>query len=221
MRPAFARRGARGFTLLEMMLTLTIFLLLAGAVYGILTGVLEGSNTLLDNQSHRDEIAALNSYLNDQICTLPAQGTLFSYLRGQGEGLNQSGIIFGTANGATALDGTLQPNGLYTLRVTTFLTSGQPGEPQDARAYLQTAVTGNDPSLSWRTLMKDIKTLDWKFQDANGSDWVEQWVTNGNPNLVEFSLQGAGDLTPVTMDFWIPAIQTITLRVQAAPKTGP
>jgi prepilin-type N-terminal cleavage/methylation domain-containing protein len=215
------RRKKSGFTLLEMMITLAVFIMLAAAVFGLMSGVLESTSTLEDNQNRNDQVSALNAFLKNKLMQLPARSTLFSYMRGTGDGLNQNGIIFGNANQATVIDAKVQPNGYYTLRITTFATSADPSQPQDARQVLQTAVTADDPTLSWATLMTDLKTLDWKFQDLNVTNWVELWNNGSNPNLIEFTFQPAGDLQPTTMDFWLPQITAVTTTIQAAPKTTP
>ncbi len=92
---ASAGRRAGGFTLLEMVITLGIFILLATAVFGLMTGVLESTSTLQDNQNHHDQIVALNAYLKNKLTSMPAVGTLVSYQRGTGDGLLQNGIVYG------------------------------------------------------------------------------------------------------------------------------
>jgi type II secretory pathway pseudopilin PulG len=216
--PGLKRGYTGGFTLLEMMITLGVFILLASAVFGLMTSVLQSTGTLLDSQNRRDEVAALNAYLNFQLGEMTAQSTLVSYQRGNGEGLNQNGILFGTINIATAIDAKVQPNGYYVLRVATFTTTAAPDQPPDARQALLQLVGADDPSLIWNKLLGDIKTLDWKFQDLNVTDWVEQWNAGNNPNLIEFTMQPAGDLQQTTMDFWIPKLTRINLRL-AAPST--
>ena len=98
-----------------------------------------------------------------------------------------------------------------------FTTEAGQGQPQDARQVLQLAATTDDPTLAWTPLMADIKTLDWKFLDFNATLWVELWNNPTKPNLVEFSMQPAGDLQPTTMDFWLPKINTINLRLEPQP----
>ena len=198
----------RGFTLLEMMITLAIFILLAAAVFGLMTGVLQSTSTLQDNSNRRDQIEALGAYLKNQLGSMPATGTLASYQRGDGEGLTQNGIIFGNNDRATAIDAKIQPNGYYALRLTSYSAGTGQGQPQDARQVLQQAVTTDDPTLTWAPLIGDIKTLAWKFQDFNVTQWVDLWGGGTKPNLVEFSLQTGGDLQPTTMDFWLPKIES-------------
>jgi len=206
-----------GFTLLEMMITLAIFILLAAAVFGLMAGVLESTGTLMDNQNRKDQTVALNAFLKRKLGEMPVASTLTSYQRGDGEGLTQNGIVFGTVNLATAIDATQQPNGYYTLRVATLSAGIVAGEQQDARQLLLQAASANDPSLAWTPLIKDIKTLDWKFLDFNQTVWVEVWTSGSNPNLVEFTMHPGGDLQPTTMDFWLPKIDQVQLSVAQKP----
>jgi len=212
----------RGFTLLEMMITLAIFILLAGAVFGLLTGVLQSTSALQDNQNHKDQTMALNAFLKKKLGEMPVGSTLVSYQRGEGEGLVQNGIIFGTVNSATAVDAKVQANGYYTLRLATVMAGNVQGQAaQDARQVLSQAVTTDDPTLSWIPLIVDIKTLDWKFLDFNATLWVDLWTNSAKPNLVEFTMQPAGELQPSTMDFWLPKLDTITLNVASQPAANP
>jgi len=214
---SFASHESTGFTLLEMMITLAIFVLLAAAVFGLMTGVLQSTSSLQDNQSRRDQIAALNAFMKNKLYAMPVAATVSSYQRGDGEGLVQNGIIFGTANLARALDAKVQANGYYALRLATYTTTAGPNEPQDARQVLQQAATTDDPTMPWTPLMADIKTLDWKFLDFNATVWVELWSNTAKPNLVEFSLQPAGELQTTTMDFWLPNLSAVPLT---APQSG-
>jgi prepilin-type N-terminal cleavage/methylation domain-containing protein len=218
---SFAAMSAsvRGFTLLEMMITLAIFILLAAAVFGIMSGVLQSTSSLQDNSNRRDQIAALNAYLKNKLGTMPAASSISSYQRGDGEGLTQNGIIFGSANVASAIDAKVQSNGYYTLRTTTLNSVTVNGLPQDARTSLQQIVTTDDPSANWSVLIRDVKTLDWKFQDFNVTQWVELWGSPSKPNLVEFTMQTAGDLQPTTMDFWIPKLEPISVQIAPPPST--
>jgi hypothetical protein len=107
----------------------------------------------------------------------------------------------------------VQPNSYYTLRVATYSTGGNTdGAVQDARQILLQDVTTNDPSLTWTSLMTDIKTIDWKFLDFNQTQWVELWSSGTKPNLAEFTMQPAGDLQSTTMDFWIPKIDPVAIQ---------
>jgi prepilin-type N-terminal cleavage/methylation domain-containing protein len=218
----YRRRSSRksGFTLIEMMVTLVVFLLLCAGLFALMSSMLQGTSVLQDESDRRDTASALNAYIKTQLATMTAHSTLFSYLRGDGEGLNQNGIIFGTAATATVFDSKVQPNGLYTLRVANYAVDPSALTTQDARNVLVQLASTDDPSVNWTKLMTDLKTIDWKFQDPNITDWLEQWTESGNPNLVEFSMQVGGDDQPTTMDYWIPQLTAINLRIAPAVSTG-
>ncbi len=214
-----ARRAA-GFTLLEMVITMAIFLLLAGAVFGVITGVLQSTSSLHENQGRRDQIAALNAFLKKKLGDLPVTSSLISYRRGEGEGLVQNGIVFGKVENVTAIDAKLQPNGYYTLRL------GFAGGTLSSAGANNFPIPDDDTTspFKWTPLIHDVKTLHWKFQDKDTSQWVEQWgQTNNKPGIVEFSMKIAGDLQPVTMDFWLPPLTqaSVTLPVRAPASAPP
>lgn len=228
-----SRRGG-GFTLIEMMMALAVFVLLAAAVFGLMLGVLQGTSTLQDNQDRHDVVDALNAFLKNKFSGMSALATLSSYKRGDGEGLVQNGIVIGTASQATAIDAKLQPNGYYLLRLATYsappssapapsngtggiVTPGTINQPvfnlNDARTNLVSLVTSDDPTVVWTPLVTDIKSLSWKFQDVGALDWADLWAGNGKPAFVEFTMLPAGDLKATRMDFWLPKIDQITLNV--------
>jgi prepilin-type N-terminal cleavage/methylation domain-containing protein len=213
-------RGKKsGFTLIEMMVTLVVFLLLCAALFALMSGMLQGVSVLQDASDQRDKVSALNAYFSNQLGTMTAHSTLFSYLRGDGEGLNQNGIVFGNATSATAFDSKVQSNGLYTLRIANYQVDPSSLTAQDARSTMQQLASTDDPSLTWTNLMTDLKNIDWKFQDPNGTDWLEQWIASANPNVMEFSMQLGGEDQPTTMDFWVPQLTAINLRI-AQPTSG-
>ena len=214
------RRG-RGFTLIEMMMALTIFILLAGAVFGIMTGVLQGTATLQDSQAHRDVVDALDLFLKQQFSSIPPSGSLTSYIRGDGDGLDQTGVIYGTGAQATAIDAIRQPNGYYTLRLTTYVSTYVNGTLPDARQTLQIMVSNNDPELAWTPLVKDLKDLSWKFEDQNATQWADLWIGNGKPSFIEFSVLPAGDLVAAKMDYWLPKVDPISLNIPPPPTNAP
>jgi prepilin-type N-terminal cleavage/methylation domain-containing protein len=205
-RLIISREKKAGFTLLEMVITLFVFLLLAAAVFGLMSGVLQSTGSLQDNQNRHDQVVAFTAYLKKRLYEMPSGSSLVSYQRGDGQGLTQNGIVFGTASLARAIDATAQANGYYTLRTTSLAVTPAPDQPSDARQVLLSSVTSDDPTLVWTSLMSDVKTLDWKFLDNNQTVWVELWSSPAKPNLVEFSMQPAGDLQTTTMDFWLPPI---------------
>ncbi len=216
--PPVIRKKSGGFTLMEMMITLAIFILLSTAVFGIIAGVLHSASVLQDNQNRRDQLVAFNDYLNRQLKELPNGSILVSYRRGDGEGLKQNGIIFGQGENLTAIDAVQQPNGYHTLRMTTLDPSTLPKIVASPIVLFEAQLTQNDPGLAWTPLIRDIRHIEWKFQMFNMTEWQEIWNDSVNkPNLVEVTLEQAGDLQPVVMDFWLPPVAPINVKQGLTP----
>jgi len=201
----FRGQRVRGFTLVEMLITLSVFVLLSAAIFGIVTSVLTSAQSLQTNQDRGDQVMALNAFLKNQLEGLPGQSVLVSYRRGDGDGLVLTGILFGTNGFLTAIDAKIQSNGLYTLRLATYT---PPIQNANSPVIFQQAITDDDDaSLVWTSLIRDVQHITWKFQVLNSAPWLEQWTNLASkPNIVELSLQIAGDTRPDVMDLWIPPI---------------
>jgi prepilin-type N-terminal cleavage/methylation domain-containing protein len=211
-----------GFTLIEMIITLCIFVMLAAAVFGIFSATLESVGSLQNNQDREDQAEALGAWLKQSFLALPADGVMVSLHR-DGMPFQVADVIWGDGNRLDALDLHLQPNGNYTLRLATYSPASSAASDASAvaktfasqsasngsfatRAFA-TEVTNDDPSLEWRPLIRDIKTADWRFRLPNSTDWQDTAPGNRQVQLVEFNFQVAGSLIAVTDDFWIPPLQ--------------
>jgi type II secretory pathway component PulJ len=190
-----------GFTLIEVIVTLMIFILLTASVFGIMTAVFQSSNALKENQNRKDEVSALHAFLKNRFESLTATDHLESYRRGEGDGLRINGLMLSTENEIEAIDASRQANGLYALRL---------AKPVDATSL--PAVTSftqelekNVDALAWTSLIRDVRSIDWKFQSISSPDWLDQWTSDSTkPSLIECTIQLAGEEQPTIMDFPVP-----------------
>jgi type II secretory pathway pseudopilin PulG len=204
-----------GFTLIEVIVTLSIFILLTASVFGIMTAVFQSSNALKDNQNRRDEVSALHDFLKNRFENLAAADHLLTYRRGDGDGLGVNGILLLTQGETEAVDASPQPNGLYSLRL------GQPPPPTSDQEPAPTVMSflqeleKNVDALTWTPLIRDVKSITWKFQTPPSDDWMPEWTNDSSkPGLIECSVQLAGDDKPTVMDFPIP-------HLAASPSQAP
>lgn len=234
LRPGFSRRdlGNRGaFTLVEIIVAMAVFMLLAACVFGIMTSILQSASSLQDNQKRRDQVAALNAFIRTQILRISARTVFLSYRSDAANGLVHSGILFDFEGMAVALDTQVQPDGYDSLRYTSYQSDGSAGfgfagitdtssQFQSPAMSLKSAILNNDSSLKWQPLIRDIRSMAWKFQDRNASPWIEEWNNNGSrPVLVQLSIQLAGDLQSATLVYWLPPLALIVPQT-AAPVPG-
>jgi prepilin-type N-terminal cleavage/methylation domain-containing protein len=221
------RSSCRGFTLIEMLITLSVFLLLAGAIFSIFGATLEGATTLQDDQNRSDQSEVLGAWLRQAFLALPAEGVLVSYHRDD-RPFHVSGVIWGTGDQLGALDLQPQANGNYALRYCTPPTdqnltlAGQTGTTRYSAILIkfQGLVFNDDPSLNWRVLVRDLKSADWRFRAVNAVDWVDT-STGGKPLLAELTFQLAGKADSVVEDFWIPPVQPPNSGTAAPPVAAP
>ncbi len=231
MKPRFRCHRRGGFTLIEMIITLCVFLMLAGAIFSIFGATLEGTSTLQDDQNRSDSADALSAWLRESLLELPAQGTLLSYHR-EHQPFHVSGVIWGEGAQLRALDLQPQANGNYLLRYCVSPVSvqetgfaGLTGTGLDAQdlAKFQNLVMADDSSLNWRVIVRDLKAADWRFRQPSALVWDD--VSSGKPLFAELTFQLAGKADPVVDDFWIPPVQLpdsgTAAPAVAAPATSP
>ena len=193
----------RGFTLIEVLVTLAIFILLTASVFGIMTAVFQSSNALKENQNRQDEVSALRAFLKNRFDSLGATDHLMTYARGDGDGMHVNGILMIAQSGsdAQAIDASRQPNGLYSLRLARPSVDDL---PINLASFFQ-KVDKNVDALTWTSLIQDVKSIDWKFQSTSSPEWTDEWTGDTTkPALIECTVQLAGDAQPTVMDFSLP-----------------
>jgi len=212
-RPFRPTRLRRGFTLIEVIVTLAIFVLLTASVFGIMGAVFESSNTLKENQNRRDEVTAFQAYLKNTLGELGGADHLVTYCRGDGEGLRVNGILLVTQTSTLAIDATRQANGLYTVR----LARPAPGDdPNPNIPTFSQKLDRNTSALSWTTLIRDVKLLQWQFQ-SGPETWLPEWAdASAMPKLVECNIEIAGDNQATAMDFVLPHLVVPSTQMEVA-----
>jgi prepilin-type N-terminal cleavage/methylation domain-containing protein len=192
-------RSARGgFTLIEMIISLSIFLLLTAAVFTIFGATMQGASVLQDDNDRGDRTEAMAGWLKKTFLELPAASSVISYAR-ENVPFDVADVGWGDANHFNALDLHLQPDGRYTLRLT-GATSATVDQATFTRDVLQ-----DDPSLTWRPLLRDLTAADWRFRPQGSLVWMDS-SPGGRPDVVQFTFQIAGAAHEVVDDFWIPRL---------------
>ena len=199
-------RTGNGFTLIEVIVTLSVFILLTASVFGIMSAVFESSNELQANQNRRDQISALHAYVKNCFDSLGATGGFMTYRRGDGEGLSVNGVIFMSPDGLRALDAQHQDDGLYTLRL------ARPGHGNPSLADFDEELDKDHDALTWIPLIREVRSIDWKFRQSATSDWLsESPRVASKPMLIQFTIEVAGDERSSSMIFQIPNLVAPTL----------
>ena len=215
MRPR-ARNSTRGFTMIEMVVVLVIFILLAGGIYTVVNSAIGASAVLSEENLRAQRLDAFVSLLRRTFHNLPATAQIAGGVRSDGSGVPE--IVLRDAPGVFAW-GTGGPSaGTVILAAVPRLGGG-----------LQFSLLSLPSSLGeqerreavrdgkWLRLLPDLREARWRLYDEGQQDWREDWPEGmGRPPLVELSFTALGEETPRTYAFWLPPVK----EQQLAPPAG-
>jgi prepilin-type N-terminal cleavage/methylation domain-containing protein len=210
-----ARRAAfsvpsSGFTLLEILIALSVFVLIIGGVFAISRGTLELSNDITQVQEQSNVRQNFIEFLRSSFRRLPAEAEIQ-----MGKAKSGNGTAITVFNGGDAFspgdpiapDGSIElfskesPGGDFTVGLR-ILDGDQTNAARTNTGRALSKASGKETVLP---LVENIVRFDWEFFDATQNNWVKEWKDQQRPMFarVELALE---DGQPSTYVFWIPPI---------------
>lgn len=192
------------FTLLEIVLAMTILALLAGAVYSISTAAIESTKEALIEQFTLRRLEGFLHLTRQAFLNLPANGSI--YLNTDNASTND-GVPDLYFQNATGLFGLASLAGGRLL-----LSSRSANDGTRSFAILRVAknVQGSDlatayQSDNWVTLLPKIKNPRWSF--FKDGAWFYEWPQGaGRPQLARLQIDLIGMNNRIEAIFYIPPI---------------
>lgn len=214
-------RKPAGFTLVEVMLAIAIFVFLVGGVYLTVSTSVQAGAALGDHQITQRGYDALETFLRDGFRNLPAEADMELRSRDEGRLGRSVQLIIRHATGgfgADVLDAlgsnvvvAVQPDGKGKARFCLMKFSDRLSEDELTR------VLGGG---GWLPLMDGVETVRWRFHDPNINEFSEIWERGrGRPDLIELTYTAAGE-ERVSM-FRIPAIKKGEGSEDGGPQPSP
>jgi len=206
MRP-HALKASRGFTMIEMVVVLVIFILLAGGIYTVVNSAIGASAVLSEENLRVQRLNAFVSLLRRTFHNLPATAQISGGVRLDGSGVPE--IVLRDAPGVFAW-GTGGPS------AGTVLLSAVPrlgGGLQFSLLSLPSSLGEQERRDAardgkWLRLLPDLREARWRFYDEGQQDWREDWPEGmGRPPLIELNFQVLGEGIPRTYVFWLPPVK--------------
>ncbi|MCB1228359.1 MAG: prepilin-type N-terminal cleavage/methylation domain-containing protein [Verrucomicrobiales bacterium] len=222
-------RSARGFTLIEVIIALTLFALITGTLFAIIQGAVKGSSEIEQVRRENDSINRLLDVCRKTFATLPSAATLTLETSGSSMTQTQELRITGSPDcfgfGATPISYSettlgLQPdpsghtdaNGALIQSFSLSREDLIPATPDNEMALAQDlggALATDAQGRRWMPLLQDVVSMKWRCYKLDEDVWYEEWTETNWPNLIELQLVMKDRLTPIRMVFALP-VTTLT-----------
>lgn len=195
-------RCSKGFTLFEVILAASIFVLLAGAVYYCVEAGIRSATALADRQIAVRTQDSFEEFMREGFINLAPEADMSLQTRNLGERGRSVDLIIRRAAGGFST-GVLEADGCGV--VLSALPDGKGKAtismmrfPDNiSTADLAARMEGKD----WLPLLQEVDGVRWRFREGQRRDFVEEW-TRGKPTLIELTYSVLGE-SRVTM-FRVP-----------------
>ncbi|MDB6137385.1 MAG: hypothetical protein JWO94_457 [Verrucomicrobiaceae bacterium] len=239
--PPMPRRRPSGFSLIEVVIGMTILAMITASLFGIIKGSVKGASEVSKLQRENDQVNRLVEQCRLTFETMPASATLTLTAADQSTGsqeLKVSGVPacfpFG-ANPISYEDTSIglrpdlekpmsegdNPVPRYTLGVTRKDIIPQ---TSDTTVSVQQASLGpdaaDDQGRYWMPLLPAVTALQWEFYKESTKEWLPEWSETQWPELVKMHLTMEGRTQPLTMTFAPPELK-LRPATQKAPAATP
>jgi prepilin-type N-terminal cleavage/methylation domain-containing protein len=228
-----------GFTLLEVVISLTILALITTTLFSIIRGSVRGSVEIEKLQQENDQV---NHFIDlcratFQALPTPAALSLKALDPSNPTGSQQE---LGIAGMPTCFSVGLQPvsysETILALQPDSRKPTGESGTPRlvlsisrtdilpvdengDLRvtAHPEHGMQADAEDRYWLPLLRGVTSLKWRFWKEDTDEWLEEWEDTTKPDLVEMQLLMDGRTTPLRMVFALP---TKTLRTSSGNRSA-
>jgi prepilin-type N-terminal cleavage/methylation domain-containing protein len=226
------------FTLLEVVIALTILALISTSLFAIIRGSVKGSVEIVKLQQENDQVNRWVELCRATFLALPAPAalTLKSLDPNNPTGSQQELSITGMP---TCFSVGLQPvsyaETVIALRPDTRQPTGESGAaryslclsrsdilPVDEEGQIRVAadpargIVPDEEDRYWMPLLGGVSSIKWRFWKEDADEWLEEWEDTDKPDLVEMQLLMDGHATPLRMVYALP---TNVLRGASGSRT--
>jgi prepilin-type N-terminal cleavage/methylation domain-containing protein len=205
----------RGFTLIETVMAIALFGLLAGAIYAVANAALDATRATMDDQASQEKLEAFVRATRNAIAGLPAGGEIFLRFDAGGKAgtpelvFRGKGRYFGMpliGGGEVVLAAPAMADGTRTFSLVRLPPETSQAESAKARA------PGN-----WLRVLPRVEKVQWEFF-SNG-EWKIEWPEgSGRPQLVRLRfVQRDEPEAVIELMFWLPPLSAGPPAGEAAP----
>ena len=195
------KQAIRGFTLLEVMLSIAILAMVAGAVYGIMVASIYSGEQIKLELDRQSEAAALVELLRTNFVNLPSATFVALKIREEA-GRHLSELSLENAPCAFTWEKQLFHPGITTLG----LKIASNGQMQFGirRKLKESAQRAHEPE-NWLPLTNNLVECYWEIYDPRAKRWLRSWDNLFTaPSLIRFFCKWQEDDVPIEATFAFP-----------------
>ncbi len=228
-----------GFTLLEMVLGLTILAMLSGTVYSIISGAVQTAARMRISQDENDQVSHFIRLCRQTFQSLPSTAGVIiktaDTTSGQPElTISGSPEIFSFGPNPSSYNDTilgLQPDAAATelaednqpvFSLGISRTDIVPPDPDQNSALVRSGGEGllapDAEGRVWMPLLANVASLTWRAYKNDEEEWLEEWDGTDLPLLVEMNLLLSGRSEPIRAVYTLPVLKLAGANKALAPK---
>jgi prepilin-type N-terminal cleavage/methylation domain-containing protein len=230
----------KGFTLIEVVIALTILSMMTGTLFAIIQGSVRAAAQIEGLQRENDSINRLLDVLRKTFSTLPSAATVTLVLTDQNASETQELTITGAPNTfgfgpkpisysptiislRPDLQGRTDENDnlLYNLSISrTDLIPQTDDSNMAIGKELDGVLAQDEQGRNWMPLLPEVTSLKWRFYKLADETWNEEWSESNWPDLIEIQLLMRERTFPIRMVFSLPTLN-LTTGTNTLPAPAP
>lgn len=227
-----SNRGRSAFTLIEVVIGITILSMITATLFAIIRGSVRGASEIEHIQRESDSMNRYIELCRRMFATLPSTATLSLKLVQGTDPVIQELTITGSpdcfpfgSNPITSKDTILSlrpyPEAVVddNQKPLNYLSlSREDLIPQtgDMKSGIQQSTTGiyapDTEGRYWMPLLPDVVSFKWRFYVEKEETWYEEWSKSNWPDLIEGQLVMKNRTLPVRMVFSVPVLTLVAGR---------
>ena len=198
------RRGDAGFTLLEILVAVTIVVLVLGSIYGVFTGISRARDRVEQRGGAGHQARVVFDRIGRELrSAYPLPGSVGAFSGSGGAGSTPPTLSFATIAGTPAGGA---HGGIRLVRYELATVPESAGGGYELRRSEVPAFLGTAAPEQASRLLAGISALRWRFYGDNA--WQDEWPASSGrlPQAVELtlSLQAGSETLPFVSAFALP-----------------
>jgi len=231
----------RGFTLIEVVIGITILSMITVTLFAIIQGSMRGASEIEQLQRESDSVNRFIDLSRRTFSTLPSTATLALTLVQNTEPIIQELTITGSPDcfpyglnpitlKTTTLrlrphpDGLVDDNNMPLHYLSLSRDDLIPKTADSQQSGIQQDVTGlyapDEEGRYWMPLLPDVVSFKWRFYTEKDDTWVEEWSKSTWPDLIEGLLVLKNRTLPIRMVFTAPVLTITAGRTPTTTGSG-